>query len=71
MNGNMSPKFSNSSLIAHAMGHIGYSLHYEKNSMGAAIFVRYNKHSDLAFASIHQTFAANSNSVEQTEQMFN
>ncbi len=39
--------------------------------MGAAIFVPYSKHSDLSFASVQQTFAANSRSVEQTEQTFN
>ncbi len=39
--------------------------------MGADIVVRYSKHSDLSFASIQQTFAANSRSVEQTEQTFN
>ncbi len=39
--------------------------------MGAAIFVRYSKHSDLSFASVQRTFAANSCSVEQTEQTEN
>ncbi len=39
--------------------------------MGAAIFVRYSKHSELSFAPVQQTFAANSRSVEQTEQTFN
>ncbi len=34
--------------------------------MGAAIFVRYSKHSDLSFASVQQTFSANSRSVGQT-----
>ncbi len=46
-------------------------MRYEKDPMGAAIFVRYSKHSSLSFASIQRTFAANSRSVEQTEQTFN
>ena len=46
-------------------------LHYEKDPVGAAIFVRYNKHSNLLFASVQRTFAANSCSVEQMEQTFN
>ncbi len=63
-NGHVSPMSSNTFLIAHAMGDVGYSLRYEKDPMGAAIFVRYSKHSDLSFASAQQTFAANSRSVE-------
>ncbi len=39
--------------------------------MGAAIFVRYSKHSDLSFVSVQQMFASNSRSVKQTEQTFN
>ncbi len=39
--------------------------------MGAAIFLPYSKHSDLSFASVQQTFAVNSRSVEQTDQTFN
>ena len=39
--------------------------------MGAAIFGRYSKHSDLLVASIQRTFAANSRSVKQTKQTFN
>ncbi len=39
--------------------------------MGAAIFVRYSEHSNLSFASVQRTFAANSRSEEQTEQTFN
>ena len=49
----------------------GVLLRYKKYPMGAAIFVRYSKHSDLSFASVQQTFTANSRSVEQTEQTFN
>ena len=43
-------------------------MRYEKDPVGAAIFVRYSKHSNLSFASVQRTFAANSRSVEQ---MFN
>ncbi len=56
----------NSSLIAQE-----YFSVIKKYPMGAAIFVRYSKHSDLSFASVQQTFTANSRSVEQTEQTFN
>ncbi len=38
--------------------------------MGTAIFVRYSKHFDLLFASVQQTLAVNSRSVEETEQTF-
>ncbi len=53
------------------MCNIGYSLHYEKDSMCAAIFIRHSKHSNLLFASAQQMFTVNSRSVEQTfNQMF-
>ncbi len=46
-------------------------LHYQKDPMCAAIFVRYSKHSNLLFASVQRMFTANSRSVELTEQTFN
>ncbi len=42
------------------------ALLHMKKTLGAAIFVHYSKCSDLSFASIRQTFAANNHSVEQT-----
>ncbi len=42
----------NTSLITHVMGDIGYFLHYEKESMGTVIFVRYSKRYDFSFGSI-------------------
>ncbi len=45
--------------------YIGYFLRYEMASMGATMFARYSKHSDVSFASVQQTFVVNSRSVEQ------
>ncbi len=49
-NGHVSLINSNSFLIAYRV-----LLHYEKDPVGAAIFVRYSKHSDLSFASVQRT----------------
>ncbi len=57
-NGHMSTISSNTSLIAHTMGDIGYFLHYKEDSMGAAILVRYRKCSDFLFGSVLQSCRA-------------
>ncbi len=70
-NGHVSLINSNSSRIAYFLGDIEYFICVMKKTLWAPPSLFAIANSDLSFASVRRTFAANSRSVEQTEQTFN
>ncbi len=65
-NGHMSAIFSNTALIAHARGDIGYFCIMKKTT-GPADFVRCSKCLDLSLGSVWQTFTIIGHAVEPME----